>query len=148
MKPSISIVIPTYQRCASVMRALHLLETQTLAPFRFEVIVVLDGSTDGTLEMLGSYHPRYRTCALWQANRGRAAACNAGIDMASGDVIVLLDDDMQPEPEFLEAHLDAHAGQPKLAVIGAAPIDIPGDASPTLRFVAEKFNTHITRLSA
>lgn len=144
----LSVVIPTFQRCASVQRTLCALDKQTLSPSDYEVIVVIDGSTDGTQEMLAVYQPRYPLRVGSQKNRGRAAACNVGIRIARGDVIVLLDDDMEAEPELLQEHLRAHKLALNLAVIGGAPIVIEKNASPTRRYVAAKFNEHMRRLSA
>jgi len=106
--PRVSVVIPTYQRCASLKRALEALTAQTMRPTDFEVVVSVDGSTDGTRDMLAEFEAPYRVVTHWQPNRGRAAACNAGIHQARGALIVLLDDDMQPAPEFLQAHASAH----------------------------------------
>lgn len=144
----LTVVIPTYQRCASVERALCALDKQTLSPAEYEVIVVVDGSTDGTQETLASYQPRYPLYVVWQKNRGRAAACNTGIRMARGDVIVLLDDDMEAQPELLHEHLRAHKIALNLAVVGAAPIQVPMHPSPSQEYVAAKFSEHLARVSA
>lgn len=144
----VSVVIPTYQRCASVKRALRFLDRQTLSPTEYEVIVVVDGSTDGTAETLSAYQPRYPLHVVSQKNRGRAAACNAGIHLAHGEVIILLDDDMEADPELVEEHWNVHKIALNVAVIGAAPICLELGAPPTQRYVASKFNEHLSRLSA
>ena len=92
--PTISVVIPTYQRRASLLRALAALSTQTIPPAEYEVVVAIDGSTDGTAGAVRSFPAPYRLRALEQPNRGRAAARNAGIGAAAGELIVFLDDDM------------------------------------------------------
>lgn len=143
----ISVVIPTYQRRELVLQALLALNTQTLAAQRFEVIVAIDGSFDGTHALLSALHPTYRLHILWQENRGRAAACNLGVKNARGDIIVLLDDDMQPSPQFLEAHLGAHVGSARRGVIGAAPVRITAHDSAAARYVARKFNQHLEKLA-
>ncbi|MFN8473390.1 MAG: glycosyltransferase [Anaerolineae bacterium] len=144
---SVSVVIPTYQRRDAVERALHCLARQTFPPDRYEVIVAVDGSRDGTREMVEAFEAPYRLRALWQENRGRAAACNLGIRAASGDLLVLLDDDMQPQPEFLAAHLAEHAADAALGVMGAAPIRWDASSPPALQYAGARFNRHLARLS-
>lgn len=143
----LSVVIPTFQRRDCVRRALEALARQTLPAGDFEVIVAIDGSDDGTREMVESFAATHRLRSIWQANRGRAAACNAGIRSACGEVVVLLDDDMEPEPGFLAAHLDAHQPGARLGVLGAVPVAVEPDAAPVARYVAEKFNAHLERLA-
>ena len=154
MTPSreISVVIPTYQRRALLERTLHFLAHQTYPPDAFEVVVSIDGSEDGTEEMVRRTRAPYRLICLWQENRGRAAACNAGLHRAQGDLIVLLDDDMEPAPTFLEAHARAHEGRThegkeRLGVLGAVPVPIEPDASPVTRYIGTKFNRHLATLS-
>jgi GT2 family glycosyltransferase len=141
-----SVVIPTYQRRASVERLLRALGGQTLPGADFEVILSIDGSDDGTSEAVSALRPTYTLHHQWQRNSGRAAACNAGIRRASGEVVLLLDDDMEPSPGCLSAHRDRHAADGRLGVLGAVPIALPPDASPAARYVAEKFGAHLERL--
>ncbi|HEU5102195.1 MAG TPA: glycosyltransferase family 2 protein [Roseiflexaceae bacterium] len=143
----ISVVIPTYQRCALVERALAALASQTLPTDQYEVIVSVDGSDDGTREMLARFLAPYRLQTVWQPNAGRAAACNAGMRMAQGQILVLLDDDMEPTPEFLAAHLRAHAGSGRLGVVGAVPIAVDPSSPAVLRYVGAKFNQHLEKLA-
>jgi len=145
--PRVSVVIPTFQRRESVLRALSALMTQTLAPQEYEVIVVVDGSTDGSRDAAGALSPSYALHVLWQENRGRAAACNAGVAAARGEVVILLDDDMQAAPNFLAAHLSAHAHGVRLAVIGAAPVLMTTDLAPPAAYIGRKFNRHLERLA-
>ncbi len=143
----ISVVIPTYQRCASVERALRALARQTLSPQQYEVIVSIDGSDDGTREMIAAFAAPYALRALWQPNRGRAAACNAGIHAAQGQLIVLLDDDMEPEVDCLSEHLSAHTGRSRLAVLGAVPVAIDATSEPVAGFINAKFSRHLAKLA-
>src|SRR5688572_30585556 len=96
--PTLSVLVPTHQRRAHLARALHALARQSLPPEIFEVVVSVDGSTDGTIEMLRRTDLPYRVVALGRANQGRARALNAALAAARGDVVVLLDDDMEPAP--------------------------------------------------
>lgn len=147
--PQISVVVPTYRRCASVERTLRALSMQTLPADGYEVIVSIDGSEDGTREMLARFPAPYRLRSLWQPNRGRAAACNAGIRLAGAKLVILLDDDMEPTPEFLEAHLRAHATETDfpLCIMGAAPITSSSASPPATQYIATKFNQHLARLT-
>ena len=127
--PRVSVVIPTYRRRASVERVLEALRRQTFSADLFETVVSVDGSEDGTRESVAAFPAPYALKGLWQANRGRAAACNAGVRAARGELIVLLDDDMEPAAEFLEAHVGAHATGATRGVLGAVPVALGDDQS-------------------
>ena len=142
-----SVVIPTFRRKGSLLRALDALATQTIAPEEYEVIVVIDGSDDGSREAVESLSPTHELRVLWQGKRGRAAACNTGVAAAQGDLIVLLDDDMEATAGFLEAHLRAHPPGARIAVIGAAPVSITPALPPHVRYIGEKFNAHLEQLA-
>ncbi len=143
----ISVVIPTYQRCASVRRTLEALARQTMATTEYEVVVPIDGSDDGTREMIEAFPAPYRLSAIWQPNEGRAAARNAGIRIATGDLVVFLDDDMEPVPGFLLAHRDSHPAGSRRAVVG--PVPIPDDASspPVVQYRRRGMNALLARLA-
>jgi glycosyltransferase involved in cell wall biosynthesis len=102
-KPTVSVIIPSYNRCQSLPRALDSVLAQT-RPAE-EIIVVDDGSDDGTAAMLARDYPEL-TC-LVQDNRGVSAARNAGIRAARGDWIALLDSDDEWLPQKLERQLQA-----------------------------------------
>jgi len=146
-EPRISVVVPTYQRRDSAARLLDALARQTVDPGRYEVILVIDGSTDGTLEMAERFAAPYRLRVMGQPNRGRAAACNAGLRAATGELLVLLDDDMEPGAEFLAAHERAHAADDRLGVVGAVPVSLDDALSPTATYIGLKFNRHLAKLA-
>jgi len=145
--PRVSVVVPTYQRRDAVRRLIDAMTRQTLSAEQFEVIVSIDGSDDGTREMVQSLRTSFRLAALWQPNRGRAAACNAGIRVAEGDLLILLDDDMEPAPQFLTAHLAAHAATERLGVVGAAPVSVQPSSPPIVDYIGWKFNQHLETLA-
>ena len=104
-QPAISVVIPTYQRAHCISRAIDSVLAQEYAA-DIEIIVVDDGSTDGTSDML---RQRYRDAirgdvmrVIEQSNSGAAAARNAGLDAASGRAIVFLDSDDEWTPVRLQ----------------------------------------------
>jgi GT2 family glycosyltransferase len=146
-RPQVSVVIPTYQRRESVLRALAALGTQTLPADAYEVVVAVDGSTDGTAEAVRRLAAPHALSVVEGPNRGRAGACNAGIRAAAGDVVVLLDDDMEATPGFLAAHRRAHEGSAERAVVGAAPIVVSASSPPFVRYMADGFRARLARLT-
>jgi GT2 family glycosyltransferase len=145
--PYVSVIIPTYNRRDSVERALRALAHQTLAPETYEVIVSIDGSQDGTREMVAAFAAPYQLCGVWQPNQGRAAACNAGIRIAQGEVLVILDDDMEPAADCLEHHSRAHPIGSRLGIMGAVPMYCENSDPPVAAYVAAKFNRHLASLA-
>jgi GT2 family glycosyltransferase len=146
-RPALSIVIPTRNRRQLLLAELRALENQTLPAECYEVIVVVDGSTDGTGQAVEALDTAFSLRQIWPPGRGRAAACNAGIRAAEGEIVVLLDDDMLPSPALLEAHLQAHASGERLGVLGPVPIRLDSDARPVTRYVGRKFNQHLQKLA-
>jgi glycosyltransferase involved in cell wall biosynthesis len=143
----LSVVVPTFGRCASVERMLRAFAGQTVSAAEFEVIISIDGSQDGTDKMVARYPALFALRGIWQPNRGRAVACNAGLRAAAGELVVFLDDDMEPVPDFLAAHLRAHAGTAPYGVVGAAPIVLPEGAPPLAAFARQAFNHRLDRLA-
>jgi GT2 family glycosyltransferase len=100
----LSVIVATYNRKDLLLRVLEALRRQTIESNRFEVLVVDDGSTDGTSEAL-SNRPEVRV--LSQPNRGPAAARNLAIRNARGTWVVMTDDDTIPCPTWLESVSEA-----------------------------------------
>jgi GT2 family glycosyltransferase len=145
--PRVSVVIPSHQRRDSVARVLRALSDQEYPAAQYEVIVSIDGSDDGTREMVGSFEAPYALRAIWQPRHGRASACNAGIRAARGRLIILLDDDMEPTPDFLATHLRAHADGSRRGVLAAVPVVIEPESPPVVQYVASSFDIHLKKLS-
>ncbi len=99
--PGVSVIIPTYNRAPLLARALASVLSQTQPPQ--EIIVIDDGSDDGTAALLRQRYPAVRY--LQQSNRGVSAARNAGIGQAQGEWIALLDSDDEWLPAKLERQL-------------------------------------------
>lgn len=102
--PIISVVIASYNRKVSLLQTLAALEAQTLSSNLFEVIVVNDGSTDGTEEVLRIYknNTSMQFLFLQQSNGGPAAARNKGVAHALGQWIAFTDDDCLPDANWLQ----------------------------------------------
>ena len=103
--PELSVVIPSYNRRESLFRTLSALSEQSLEAERFEVIVVLDGSCDGSREALDLLATPFRLRVHSQPRGGPSTARNAGAAMAEGEVLLFLDDDILLEQGALVAHL-------------------------------------------
>lgn len=122
----VSVVISTYNRARLLREAIESLWNQALSPDRFEIIVVDDGSTDGTEQMMGElvrrspvrlvYHPR-------PSNQGVAAAMNAGIRLAKGEFIASTDSDCRADPEWLARGVAAF--RPGVAFVTGPTLDKP-----------------------
>lgn len=142
----ISVVVPTYNRSRMVARTLQTLFAQTLSPSRFEVVVVVDGSTDDTAEVLKRLHPACGFQVVEQENRGLAGARNSGFKAARSERILFLDDDMLCDPALVETHVLAHADKEAIAAFGA--IFLSADSPPSLAaecFQREIGSSHILR---
>ncbi len=105
-----SVVIATFNRQDLLRRLLEQLDDQTIDASRYEVIAVDDGSTEDTRSKLAGLTTKYALRIERQDNSGAAVARQRGVDLARGKVIVIVDDDMQVKPSFLEKHLAHHDG--------------------------------------
>jgi len=112
-----SVVIPTYNRMDVLPEVLEALEAQTGAP-TFEVVVVDDGSSDGTAQYLNERHFEIPSRIVVQDNRGPAAARNRGVAEARGERVAFLGDDTVPDPGWLAAHARAAGARPGESLLG------------------------------
>ena len=108
-QPDISVIIPTYDRAHTLPQAIASVLNQTLKPR--EVIVVDDGSTDNTKEVL-SHYPGI--IIIDQKNNGVSSARNAGIEQANGEWLAFLDSDDEWLPVKLEKQWAAICNDDKL----------------------------------
>jgi len=117
----ISVVVPAYNAAEVLGTCLQHLAAQDYPKHRYEVVVVDDGSTDGTPEVVRSSQGRLDLCVryLRQENRGLAAARNAGARAARYPVILFLDPDMWAEPRLVAAHARHYQDGRRVAVQGA-----------------------------
>jgi GT2 family glycosyltransferase/glycosyltransferase involved in cell wall biosynthesis len=116
----LSVVIPTYNRKAMLLKCLRALAAQTIRPQEFEVVVADDGSTDGTGEMLESERFPFAVKYFRQQNQGPGMARNEGVRRADGELVLFIGDDIIADERLLEEHLIAHAARsdPGAAVLG------------------------------
>lgn len=117
MHPHVSIIIPTYNRKDWLKETLLVLSLQTYPVEEFEVIVVDDGSDDGTENIVGETFP-YILRYLWQPNQGDAAARNLGAQHSRAELLVFLDDDIVIEKDYLRHLVLQHKSQNDHIVVG------------------------------
>jgi GT2 family glycosyltransferase len=100
----VSIIIPSYNRKNELEQLLTALTGQTLPSGSFEVIVIDDGSDDGTREWLAGRASGFGFSFSWfaQEHQGPGAARNLGMRHAAGDVFAFIDTDCIPQPDWLE----------------------------------------------
>jgi len=145
--PAVTVVIPTHQRREALRTVLESLSRQSVAPGLYEVVVAVDASTDGTLEMLEAFSVPYGLRWLSPAGRGRAGAVNAAVAAARGEVTIVLDDDMRVVPEFVERHRSHHPPGSRRCVLGAVPVELGEGSTHAAHYVKDKFDLHLSRLS-
>jgi glycosyltransferase involved in cell wall biosynthesis len=133
-----SVIIPTYNGRRKVGNVLRALAQQTQA--LHEVIVVIDGSTDGTETYLKETDFGMPFTIHVQENRGRAAVRNKGAQLATGDLLVFFDDDMRPVPDCLARHLHHHGACPG-SILGGAQLEEPA----TMRTDIQRYKAHLSR---
>jgi len=126
--PAVSVVIPTHDRSATLRRTLDALCEQTFALRKVEVIVIVDGSSDSTMEMLSGYTAPFTLRIIEQSRQGPAAARNNGAAEAYGKWLIFIDDDIETIPSFIEAHVCAHQHYPGHVIIGYLPLVFHGNS--------------------
>jgi glycosyltransferase involved in cell wall biosynthesis len=126
----LSVVIPTYNRKALINRTLLSVIGQTFSPNEFEIVVVVDGATDGTAAALREIKSPCLLRVFEQPNKGAAAARNARVNVASGELVLFLDDDIRCDRHLVAAHVAAHENRKQALVHGR--IIVSPDGKPTL----------------
>lgn len=121
----VSVIIPTFNSAGMVLEAVESVLGQTVPAD--EIIVVDDGSTDETAEVLAPYFDRIRY--LKQENQGVAAARNRGIAEATGDLIAFLDADDVWHSRKLELQVRVISERPEVGMVGTRIFDWPGAVS-------------------
>jgi glycosyltransferase involved in cell wall biosynthesis len=126
--PTVSVVIPTYRR----RHVLPIVLAPLLAdPAASEIVVVVDGSRDGSRELLddmATRDPRLKPYSI--ENRGKEGARQAGVERARGDVVLLLDDDVLATSDLVAGHARHHAEREGLVVLGYMPVKLPDRRGP------------------
>jgi glycosyltransferase involved in cell wall biosynthesis len=120
MSKDISVLIPTWNRCELLQRTLPTVLQQDFPADRFEVIVAADGCTDNTAAYVRQLKSNCELRLTEIPHRGRAAALNAALAEARGEIVLFLDDDLLCPPTLLRRHCQAHVDG--VALLGAVTV--------------------------
>jgi GT2 family glycosyltransferase/glycosyltransferase involved in cell wall biosynthesis len=126
----VSVVIPTHNRKAALGQCLDALARQSVLPQEFEVVIVDDGSTDGTREAVEERREQFQVRYFRQEPSGPGAARNLGIEKAAGELVLMIGDDIYADERLIEEHLLAHAAYPDAGTAILGHIDWPASMTP------------------
>jgi glycosyltransferase involved in cell wall biosynthesis len=113
-----SIIIPTYNREKLLYKCLNALNNQTYPVNKYEIIIVNDGSTDGTEKKVKQLNLKPGLIYHYQEQTGPARARNWGIKHSNGEFIIFIDDDIIVRPEFIYEHIKIQKKHKKVIVHG------------------------------
>src|SRR5688572_25410372 len=145
MPKTISIIIPTFNRCEILLRCLSHLNNQSVKDF--EVIVVDDGSTDQTKQAVSEFQSNFKLCLITQVNQGPAAARNTGASAATGDTLLFLDDDLFATPDLVLQHRLSQENYPDCIVYGPIPISEESEDSALAQYQRDLWSKDIERIN-
>ncbi len=135
----LSVVMSTYnRRDVLVSRTLPAIFDQDLPADEYEVIVIVDGSTDGTGAALRELRPPCALRIIEQPNRGLSAARNTGVRTARSDLVIFIDDDIICSPDVFRRHVEAHTGPDPVVVHGSIFL-APGTPASILTYANESW---------
>lgn len=138
----LTVIIPTYNRKAILKRVLQGYLHQSIASDSFEVLIIDDGSTDGTAQAVASISENSAIALRYhrQENKGPAAARNVGIREARGEVILFADDDIIPASDLIAEHWTWHRKhpEPNVAVLGYVTWAADVNATPFMKWYGEE----------
>lgn len=131
--PAVSVIVPIY----NAEKILPITAPSWMVQEYTELLLVDDGSTDGTVEVLETLTHECDAVRILkhERNRGRAAARNTGIAAASGDVLLFLDADMRPEPDFVRQHALLHLDAEVIGVVSTPVLEGLDSTDPYHRYL-------------
>ncbi len=134
----ISVIIPTYNGADRILNTLTVLEQQSYRDF--ELIVVIDGSTDNTKSILEKKSLNFKSLRIIeQKNKGRAAVRNTGVKEAKGNILIFYDDDMRPTSYSIQQHLDFHNN-----FLNSICVGNPVEDKRLLKTDIQKYKAHLS----
>lgn len=134
----LSVIIPTCNRSKILEKTLEAVFQQSLAHKNYEVIVVDDGSQDNTKKAAENYMKKQKNLNyFYQKNQGQGIARNTGVELAKGNIIIFIGDDIFVTPDFLHEHLRYHLYHPEEheAVLGFTEWDPQLTITPLMKWL-------------
>ena len=128
MQPLVTVLTPAFNRASFITETVESVLNQTYG--NIEYIVIDDGSTDGTFEILRQYSEAGRLTLLTHenhSNRGQSAALNLGLDAAKGTYVTILDSDDMLHPEKLSRQVDYLENNPDVGMVYGQAMAISED---------------------
>jgi GT2 family glycosyltransferase len=136
--PQISVIMPTHNRAHLLEKTLVALTHQTVSSDCYELVLVADGCTDTTVDVVRQMELPYRLTFIEQPALGVSAARNRGVGQAKASLLLFLDDDKEATPGLIEAHLRAHEAEPGRVILGYYPI--PAEVAGTAPLAVQTKN--------
>ena len=135
----LSVVLTTYNRANFLKKSLISLASQTLSKKEYEVIVIDDGSSDDTQEVVRAIDQILPIKYSYQQNSGLASAKNHGLFLADGHIVLFLDDDDISDPNLIEQHLLAHRASPSpnIAILGKTNLAANLKEDPLMHYLTQ-----------
>ena len=140
MSIDVSVQVCTFNRRETVLRCVEALSKVVFDPSRFELVVVDDGSSDGSAAAIEAAGMPCRLVVLTPAHAGLASARNVGIRAAIGEVVLFVDDDTLAHPALLQEHWRTHLAHPRAVVAGAVR-HVPSPGTPAGRARLSDYST-------
>ena len=135
----LTVVIPTLNRADLLATTIDRMANQTLPRDRYEIVVVDNGSTDHTRNVLQQKSRAYPHLKFFsQMKRGAAATRNVGIRNAQGETVLFIDDDVLAEPTLAENHLAYHREGTRVSIIGGVSTPWGTSRDPFLRYLRDR----------
>ena len=122
----VSIILATYNRKELLGTCLRCLNAQDYPVHGFEVIVVDDGSSDGSLELAQTWTSPYAMRCISAGHQGIGPARNLGVSEASGDIVIFIDDDALVPPWFVTEHVNSHRAAAGPVYVAGPAINVSG----------------------
>ena len=131
----LSVVVPTYNRARLLDGCLRALVAQVEIDAELEIVVIDDGSSDGTPAVLEHYSSLLPLRFERRSNGGQAVALNRGIELAHGRICLFLDDDVIADPRLLVEHVRAQRAHGEAIAVGNLSLQLPKRAGGLARYV-------------
>jgi len=144
--PFVTVLIDTYNHQSFIEDAINSVLAQDFRPSETEILVVDDGSTDGTPGIVRKFAPRVRL--LQKANGGQASAFNRGIPEARGEIVAFLDGDDWWAPGKLTAVAEGFAAMAEVGLIGHGVTEVHLDGRQRTEVPREVSRFRLTSLES